>query len=317
MAQEQVTETQPKILVVDDAKENVRVLSALLKPQGHVIFALDGPSALDKAQKAQPDLILLDVEMPGMSGFEVLKKLQADDQLSSIPVMFVTGRGDEQDETEGLKLGALDYITKPFSPSIVEARVKNQLLLRHYAKKLERLNDELDLLANTDVLTGARNRRNFMDNLQKEFDRIIRYKRPCSVLMLDIDHFKQVNDTYGHDGGDAVLCMFHATVAQTLRRQDLLARIGGEEFAILTPETDVKGASVLADHILTAVRQSPVVLQNQEIVCTVSIGVAPVISTLDNAEEALKNADVALYKAKNGGRDQAIVFDSNMVNDPT
>lgn len=299
----------PRILIVDDAKENVRVLSALLKPQGQVIFALDGPSALEKAKQTLPDLILLDVEMPGMSGFEVLSNLQKDPILASIPVIFVTGRGGEQDEAEGLKLGALDYITKPFSPSIVEVRVRNQLLLRHYAQKLERLNGELELLANTDTLTGARNRRDFMENLNKEFDRITRYKRPCSVLMLDIDHFKKINDSYGHDAGDAILCMFHATVAKTLRRQDVLARIGGEEFAILTPETDVNGASVLAEHVLTAVRETPVVVEGRTISCTVSIGIAPMSTTLNSADEALKHADVALYKAKNLGRDQKVLFD--------
>ncbi len=310
------TDYTPQILVVDDAKENIRVLSSLLREHGQVAFALDGETALEKASQLAPDLILLDIEMPGMDGMEVLRRLRADERTQSIPVIFVTGRNEDDDEEAGLKLGAIDYITKPFKPTIVQARVQNQLLLRHYARSLEKANIQLELLANTDPLTGARNRRYFMAQLKTEFGRVVRYQRPCSVLMLDIDHFKSVNDTYGHDAGDEALIAFHQTVLGALRKQDVLARMGGEEFAVLVPETPADRAMVVAEHILKAVRDIEIQTDGGSFRFTTSIGVSPLESPMPSYDTALKNADQALYTAKQGGRDQACIFTPEMADEP-
>jgi len=302
----------PQILVVDDAKENIRVLSTLLRDHGQVAFALDGETALQKAAQLAPDLILLDIEMPGMDGMEVLRRLRAEEATQSIPVIFVTGRNEADDEEAGLKLGAIDYITKPFKPTIVQARVQNQLLLRHYARSLETANIKLERLANTDPLTGARNRRFFMAQLKTEFERIVRYQRPCSVLMLDIDHFKQVNDTFGHDVGDEALIAFHETVLGVLRKQDVLARMGGEEFAVLVPETPVDRAMTVAEHILDAVRKIEIETAGGPLRFTTSVGLSPLESPMPSYDTALKNADQALYAAKQAGRDQARIFSQDM-----
>ena len=305
-----VTEAEfsPQILVVDDAKENVRVLSALLKDFGQIAFALDGESALQKAANLSPDLILLDIEMPGMDGMEVLTRLRANEALRSIPVIFVTGRDESADEEAGLKLGAIDYITKPYKPAIVQARVQNQLLLRHYAHSLEQANVKLELLANTDPLTGARNRRFFIAQMKSEYERIARYQRPCSVLMLDIDHFKKVNDTFGHDIGDEALRAFFRTVDGVLRKQDTLARMGGEEFAVLLPETDTVRATIVAEHILDAVRKIELSTPSGPLRYTTSIGIASLDSDMPLYDAALKNADLALYAAKQRGRDRAVAY---------
>ena len=298
----------PQILVVDDAKENVRMLSALVKDFGRVSFALDGENALLQAARILPDLILLDIEMPGMDGMEVLRRLRADEALKAVPVIFVTGRADSGDEEAGLTLGAIDYITKPFKPAIVQARVQNQLLLRHYSRSLEQANQQLELLANTDPLTGARNRRFFMSQMKAEFERMQRYQRDCSVLMLDIDHFKRVNDTFGHDIGDEALIAFHRALHGVLRKQDTLARMGGEEFAVLLPETALDHAMVVADHCLQAVREIELSTPDGPLHMTTSAGAAPMDTAAPGYETALKHADMALYAAKQGGRDRAVPF---------
>ncbi|MEQ8331898.1 diguanylate cyclase [Nisaea sp.] len=298
------------ILVVDDAPENVMLLSLILKDLGTVSAALSGREAIDKALESPPDLILLDIQMPDLDGYEVIRALKDDPRTENVPVIFVTGLSDAGDEEKGLKLGAIDYITKPYKPAVVTARVRNHLRLREYAMRLELLNGELERLATTDALTSAFNRRYFMSRLEDEFKRVRRYKHPSSLLMIDVDHFKRINDGYGHDVGDVVLVQLVKVLENALRDLDTVARIGGEEFAILLPETGTKEALVSADRLLNAVRAIRVPVAGKELSFTISIGCTQLDADCETIEDLLKVVDIALYEAKDSGRDKVVVRDT-------
>lgn len=301
-----VQTTESSILVVDDAPENVMLLSLILKDLGTIRSALSGKDAIRMVKEDAPDLILLDIQMPEMDGYEVFKALRADPASANVPVIFVTGLSQEADEEKGLELGAIDYITKPYKPAVVTARVRNHLRLREYAMRLEQMNEELERLATTDVLTSAYNRRYFMGKLEEEVRRVTRYKRPSSLLMLDIDHFKQVNDTYGHDVGDRVLKRLVEIMEAEFRQFDTVARLGGEEFAVLLPETPYASAIVSAERFLDRVRKCRIPVGDKELSFTVSIGCVEFDCGTANSERILKNADVALYQAKNSGRNRVV-----------
>ncbi|SDF66078.1 MULTISPECIES: GGDEF domain-containing response regulator [Thalassobaculum] len=293
-----------RILIVDDARENVRILATILKDVAAVSFSLGGMDALTKAKATLPDLILLDIEMPDMNGHEVIIRLKSDPRTALIPVIFVTSHADVEDEEAGLRLGAIDYITKPFNPAIVRARVSNQLMLRAYAKQLEDLNVELERLATTDSLTGLANRRAFRERMTQELRRLDRYGGEACVMMMDLDHFKSVNDSYGHDAGDAVLREVAERVAGQLRETDTFGRLGGEEFAILAAGTPVDQGALVADRVLRSVREEPVVWNGLEITVTTSVGMTPLRAGDGSIDAALARADQALYASKNAGRDR-------------
>lgn len=289
------------ILVVDDEKANCNVLISLLEGY-RVLVAKNGHQALERAENNAPDLILLDVVMPGMSGHEVCKALKSNKATHHIPVIFVTVKSTIEEETQGLELGAVDYISKPFSPSIVQARVANHIQLKKQRDLLESLNI-------TDSLTGISNRRHFDQSLQSCWKAAMRSERCISLLMVDIDHFKQFNDHYGHAGGDSCL----VKVAQTLAAQgdrdlDVVCRYGGEEFAVILPYTDHSGAEFIAERMLNAVRdlQIPHLASPSGDWVTVSIGMASMTpDTQMKAAALLEAADIALYSAKQGGRNRS------------
>lgn len=296
-----------RILIVDDARENVRILAAILKDVASVSFSLGGQDALAKAEATLPDLILLDIEMPDMNGHEVIIRLKADPRTAPIPVIFVTSHADVEDEEAGLRLGAIDYITKPFNPSIVRARVRNQIMLRAYAKQLEDLNAELERLATTDSLTGLANRRAFRERITLELRRLDRYGGEACLMMMDLDHFKSVNDSYGHDAGDAVLREVSTRVSDQLRETDTFGRLGGEEFAVLAAGTSVDQGERLAERLLKSVRERPVIWNGLEIPVTTSIGITALRAGDGSIDAALARADQALYASKNAGRDRVEV----------
>jgi len=297
------------ILVVDDAPENVMLLSLILKDLGKISSALSGREAIDKALESPPDLILLDIQMPELDGYDVIKALKEDPRTENVPVIFVTGLSDDGDEEKGLKLGAIDYITKPYKPTVVTARVRNHLRLREYAVRLELMNEELERLATTDALTSAFNRRYFMSRLEDEVERVRRYKRPSSLLMIDVDHFKRINDGFGHDVGDTVLIQLVKLLEGQVRQLDTVARFGGEEFVILLPETVEKDALISAERLLELVRASSIDAAGNTIQFTISIGCAEFGSDCPNVEAILKTADLALYDAKESGRNRVVVGD--------
>lgn len=292
------------ILIVDDQPTNIHVLAALLKKDYRILTATRGEKALElAAQPPQPDLILLDIVMPEMDGHEICFRLKNAEATKSIPIIFVTALGEEQDEEHGLNLGAADYITKPFSPAIVRARVRNQI-------NLKLRTDRLEQVAMQDGLTQIPNRRYFDQKLTEEWTRLLRNGQCLSLLMIDIDHFKPYNDHYGHGAGDECL----RRVAQALyqvphRPMDLVARYGGEEFAVILPETDRLGAAHLAQRLLDAVRALALEHAYSEVAPQVTISVGMATHSPDqpyyDAEALKQGADQALYQAKARGRNCA------------
>jgi PleD family two-component response regulator len=216
------------VLIVDDMVSNIEILSGVLGSEYDVLFATSGKDALDIAHDQTPDLILLDVVMPDMDGYEVCAKLKADEKTRDIPVIFVTAMDQEEDESKGLNAGVIDYITKPVRSSIVKARVRNHLELKRYR-------DLLKELSTVDGLTGIPNRRRFDEVLESEWRRARRNQTPLSLLLMDIDFFKAYNDHYGHVAGDDCLRQLAKGLAEIVRRPaDLVARYGGEEFVLLS-----------------------------------------------------------------------------------
>ena len=299
-------ETQPKILIVDDEHLNIEVLCDVLEDDGEMLFALNGETALQLAQEEIPDIILLDVMMPDMDGYEVCRRLKENPATAHIPIIFVTALSQVADETKGLELGATDFITKPVSPPVVRARVKNHVELKRYR-------DFLTEIAFVDGLTQIPNRRRYDEFLDTEWRRAIRRETCLSMVLMDIDHFKQYNDTYGHLEGDRCLQEVAAALEKSLMRPaDLAARYGGEEFACLLPETDMAGAMHLAEKLRDAVEQLKLPHKSSLTAehVTISVGVASVIATAERASDDLfKLADKALYSSKETGRNKVVPAD--------
>lgn len=293
------------ILIVDDQPTNVQALAKLLKNDYRIQIANNGEKALAIAQGSeQPDLILLDIQMEGMDGYEVCRQLKENSLTNTIPVIFVTGQDTVSDEEKGFKLGAVDYISKPFHPTIVRARVGTHMSLKIKTDLLE----QISLL---DGLTGIPNRRYFDEQFKKEGGRALREKLPFSLIMMDIDHFKAYNDNYGHGAGDDCLQKVARALASSLSRPaDMVARYGGEEFVALLPSTGLEGASKVAEDLRSAVESLAVSHEYSSAaeVVTLSLGVATLDT--DGSEKMLseltKRADKALYKAKEAGRNRFV-----------
>jgi diguanylate cyclase (GGDEF)-like protein len=291
------------ILLVDDVPTNIQMLNETLKDGYHLFFATNGRDALRIASESLPDLILLDVIMPEMDGYEVCRTLKSDPLMRDIPIIFITAMNQQEDEAIGLELGAVDYITKPFNSTIVKLRIRNQI-------ELKRQRDLLARLSHLDGLTGIPNRRALDEALAREWRRGSRSLRPLSLLMIDIDYFKAYNDSCGHLAGDDCL----RAVAQALkiplgRAADFVGRFGGEEFLAILPETDEVGALIVANEILAAVASLciPHPASPLEPTVTLSIGIATALAQREDQPDCLLNAaDKALYQAKQEGRNRIV-----------
>lgn len=293
---------RPLILIVDDTPTNIQVLAEALREDYRVKVATSGQAALDViAKQGAPDLLLLDVMMPKMDGFEVCRRLRQDPVTMRIPVIFVTAKSEVVDEEFGLRLGAVDYIAKPFYLPIVRARVQNHLNL-----KLK--TDLLESMAMLDGLTNIPNRRRFNEALDVEWKRALRSNFSLAVIMLDIDFFKNYNDHYGHGAGDACLKKVALALAATASRPgDLVARYGGEEFIVLLPETDAEGARLLAEQLRSQVEALQIAHAHSSVSpgVTVSVGYASIRPDPTRKEsELLDTADQMLYRAKELGRNR-------------
>ena len=289
------------ILIVDDEALNITALSHMLGDDYNVHVTKSGLEGYEAAKEMLPDIILLDIVMPEMNGYDVIEALKKDDNTKDIPVIFVTARGHVQDEELGLALGAVDYIAKPFSASIVKKRVANQLKI---LSQMRTINE----LSRTDALTGIGNRRHFNDILDKEWSRAMRQQKPLGFIIIDIDHFKTYNDNYGHLQGDIVLVKIAEIIKNGLHRAiDQVARWGGEEFAIILPDTDSDGAVAVVENIRKTVEETAFMLNGKPTHVTISAGVHSVIPS-QNSDYKLDNfvshADTALYHAKNKGRNR-------------
>jgi diguanylate cyclase (GGDEF)-like protein len=298
-----------KILLVDDSPTNLMLLGEILSPDYDVLVATSGETAVGIARNSEPpDLILLDVKMPGMDGYATCQLLKEDANTRNIPIIFVTAVEGSQAETRGFELGAVDYITKPYSTPVVLARVRTHMALKKHSELLESL-------AFIDGLTGIANRRQFDQQLEKEWSRMMRQNAPLSLLIIDIDHFKTFNDQYGHGAGDDCLRLVARTIAGIIKRPgDLAARYGGEEFVVILPGTDEMGAHSVAESMRSAVDKLVIPHAGSPLTdhVTISIGAASHIPQRQgNYQDLINSADRALYRAKSAGRNQIFVEPSS------
>jgi len=299
------------VLLVEDSAAIRALVRRMLVAGGHtVVEAAHGADALAACRQHQPDVVLLDVEMPGMSGWDVLAAMKADPALSDVPVVFLTGRSDTADMVDGLRLGAHDYLRKPCEPTELLARVQAAARVKRLQDELRQRNEELDLISRTDALTGLRNRRHVEEYLARLVSLARRHAEPIAVLLVDIDHFKSVNDGHGHDAGDAVLREVAGRMVGSVRLEDMIGRWGGEEFLVVLPNTAAQGAAELAERLRQVVADEPYGLPDGgAISVTISLGCAA--SVIDDATTLVRSADAALYEAKESGRDRVVVAASD------
>jgi diguanylate cyclase (GGDEF)-like protein len=298
--------TVPTILVGDNSQVVREVLRWHLESHGYqVIEAADGAESVTLARKAKPAVILLSVELPTLNGHQALSRLKADPDVRDTPVVFITGHTETDDVVEGLRLGAHDYLRKPFEPAEVIARVSAAVRVKELQDDLRARNAELDRIARSDPLTGLANRRHLDEQLAAHAASAARHHHELSVAVVDIDNFKSVNDTFGHNAGDTVLREVARRIAVSARVEDIVGRWGGEEFIVILPHCGVDGATVVSERIRRAVAATPVRAEHGiAIPVTVSVG-----CTGGTDEVAVERADAALYAAKKGGRNRTVVLE--------
>jgi diguanylate cyclase (GGDEF)-like protein len=321
------SEPKGNILLIDDLPENLKLLTELLSHIGYTVrSAISGSRAIKSAKVKLPDIILLDIQMPEMDGYQVCQVFKADPDLCDIPILFISALDATFDKLRAFEAGGVDYITKPFQLEEVVARLETHLTIQRQKKQLQdeiskrvqtemilqEANRKLELMANLDGLTQVANRRRFDDYLSLDWQRHKRNQTSIALILIDIDYFKRYNDTYGHQGGDDCLRRVAQEIAKVPQRStDLVARYGGEEFAVILSDTDTKGALKVAEDIQTAIATLVIPHQSSDVsdLVTLSIGVVSLIPTIEQSIEALISyADQALYIAKHQGRNRAIAY---------
>ncbi|MDR2577782.1 MAG: diguanylate cyclase [Chitinispirillales bacterium] len=289
------------ILIVDDEKSNFALLTHVLGEKYTVYTAKDGASAIEKATELTPDLILLNIFMPDMSGYDVLGALKKQDATREIPIIFITNNSSAEEEEEALSYNAVDYICKPLRPNIVKLRVRSQIRIVNQIRTIERL-------SMTDQLTEIPNRRSFDSRISMEWRRAIREKTSISLLMLDVDRFKAYNDAYGHQQGDMVLKAVAQSIESDLKRPgDFAARWGGEEFVALLANTDLNGALEVAERIRANIEKLNITNEKCSNTPPITISIGVECQTPDHnasLSKFISAADHALYQAKAAGRNR-------------
>jgi diguanylate cyclase (GGDEF)-like protein len=318
---------QPHILIVDDQPDNIIILRARLEAGGYATSAAEnGEEALaavgalgsdiDRDALRLPDLILLDVRLPKIDGLEVARRIKQDKRLPFIPVIMQTALDASQDKILGFEAGADDYITKPINFPELEVRIRSLLRIKslqteveHRRQELEALNDQLVRIARTDALTGVENRRRLEERLEEMLDSSLRSGQPFSIMMCDLDRFKAVNDTYGHQAGDAVLAQVAQLLRLKVRANDRVGRYGGEEFLVIFAGATISSVLTPAERLRRAVEAYPFDAAGTMIHRTMSCGVAswPDPDTRD-VRGLVRAADDALYQAKNNGRNCVVIW---------
>lgn len=324
-----IVEHSPLIYIVEDSKLYLAFVSKILHNHGYrVESAENAAEALSYLEYNRPDIILLDIVLPDLSGIEICKRIRSNPDMKDIPVIFLTAKTSPENIEEGLRAGGSDYLTKPINEAELLARTDNHYRFKKSNDQLKEMNEELrkanetiskkneelraamlqlEKYATTDPLTGLYNRRYILNKINDEIIRYKRTKKPFSFVICDIDHFKKINDAYGHDAGDLFLCEISNIMKSLIREQDTIARWGGEEYLILLPETDLIGASIVAEKIRYAVEQSLLITDLFEIQSTLTLGVSQYDEKIDmNAN--IKNADIALYQGKTSGKNKIILF---------
>lgn len=291
------------VLVIEDHPDQRDLLAIVLQREGYrIITAANGLEALEKLETEPVQIALSDIMMPKMDGFELIKRVRGNPRLKSLYLILITARIQEGDRVRGLDLGADDYITKPFSFSELLARIRVGSRVVQYQKHLE-------YQTQVDSLTGLFNRRAFEKKINEEFERSKRYHNPLSVLLLDIDNFKLINDTYGHHGGDAALVKIAETFREKTRQSDFPSRYGGEEFVLILPETDQDNALQVAGKIHDSIRACSFGTAARPFEITVSIGVSSTSARFySDWRELVDDSDRALYQAKNSGKDRVEIW---------
>jgi diguanylate cyclase (GGDEF)-like protein len=312
-AQAQVPQsgTVGRILVVDDNADNVEIIATRLRYHGYdVQEATQGEEALTLVGESPPDLILLDVMLPGVDGYEVSRRIRGNPQLPYIPIILVTARDSTQDKVTGLDAGADDYLTKPINLPELEARVRSMLRIKRLQDELEEKNRALERLSVSDGLTGLYNHRHIHGLLHEEFERVKRTGDLLTIAMFDLDHFKSVNDTYGHQAGDRVLQEVAGILRENAREMDRFGRYGGEEFLVMLPETGIDDGTVFVERVRRDVARRPFDIGRAEpLHMTVSAGVACCGHETETPDALVRRADEALYAAKAAGRDRVVRYD--------
>lgn len=300
------------VLLIDDDATIRTAARAHLSEDGLFTRFFEATNGLEGfkilANHAQElDLVVCDLEMPEFDGLKFLQMRATRADFENVPVIFVTSRGETAHRVRGLEMGASDYLIKPVAKEELRLRARNQLQIRRLQSALRRAVADLARLSRTDPLTQLPNRRHFVESLEKEFQRAERYTNPLGLLVIDIDHFKRVNDSHGHLVGDKVLRDVAGILAYGLRQSDIAARFGGEEFAVLLPETDLDGAMLVAERYRLEVAGREFKADDLSLRITVSIGVASLPrTTAVDATELLRKADAALYRAKDEGRNRVV-----------
>ncbi|WP_448213034.1 diguanylate cyclase [Colwellia sp. MEBiC06753] len=300
------------ILAVDDAKDTLILLEFDLQAEGYqVLTAHDGESAIELLNQQNVDLLLLDMYMPGLSGLETLKQVNNNPKLVNLPVIMLSASDDEDEIVSALEYGAHDYVTKPYIAKVLLARIKNALRLREKTLTLENL-------AKTDYLTGVNNKGQFEQLAKKAISQTARNGNQLAIAMLDIDHFKSVNDTYGHEAGDIVLKQFAKLLEITFRDYDIIGRVGGEEFAVCMPDTELVDAFNACERFRTALEACVIELnQGNSISVTVSVGLTAArhADCAYDFDSLMQTADKFLYQAKEASRNTVISHEKLIDND--
>jgi diguanylate cyclase (GGDEF)-like protein len=307
-----------RVLIVDDSATLRRQIAAVLRREAlfeEILEAADGLAGFKLLSTSEPDLVLCDLVMPQFDGIKFLALRASRKELQEIPVIMLTAEDAGDRKAELLDRGASDYVTKPFHEKEFLARVRVHLRLKLLGDEIREANRKLEAMSITDPLTGLYNRRHLERQLTDESRRTLRYATPLSVLMIDIDHFKQVNDTHGHAAGDEVIRGLARVVRESIRNTDVAARFGGEEIAIVLPHTDLRGGVLLAERLRERFEAALHECDGATIRKTASFGVAsagPETGPI-TGEELLKRADAALYDAKRGGRNRVVAWNSSAV----